>query len=635
MNSFPDAKILYVDLTNNVTETVSIDGEEYRKYLGGSTLALYLILKEMDPTIDPYDEKSLLVFAVSPLVGIPFYGNSRVVVCAKSPLTGTIGDSQGGGYFPAHLKANGYDAVVFKGKSSKPVYLYIDEDEITLKDASHLWGKSLPTADVEDMIINELGDKQHEIIQIGAAGENLVKYACILSRATRANGRGGMGAVMGSKMLKAIVVKRKSPRKAFNKEAFLNFSKHSAETLKTHETMQSLYQYGTAGDTESFNDIGFLVTNNWQSGYMGETVTNISGETMEEEVLTERDTCFGCGVRCKRVVKIEERGVEERYGGPEYETVASFGSTCGVDNLEDICVANQLCNMYGLDTISAGATIAFAMECYEKGLLPDDLVEDFKLNFGNGAVYEKLLVEIATRSTPLGDMLAEGSYRAAEKLGSEAKEMFMGVKKQEFPYHMPQFKPAVGIVYATNPFGADHQSSEHDQVLTMPEDSIERKRLSKLGINYSSESQFEIGKDKAHFAYTTQKYFSLLDTLCLCQFVWGPSWEMYGPDELLELLKICIGYETTIEELMLVGERRINMMKYFNEKNGFNKKDDKLPKRIFEVLTSGESKGVSLNEAEFENAVDHYYEVAGWDTQTGNPKLDTYKKLSLEWILKK
>lgn len=633
MSKFPDATIIYVDLNNHKIKKVIVPSEVYRLYPGGSALAMYLIIKDMNPTVEPFSKESLLAFTVSPLVGLPFSGNSRLVVAAKSPLTDTIGDSQSGGDFPAQLKNNGYDGIVFTGISKSPVYLYIDDSHISIKDAKHLWGKELSTADVSDVIKEELGQTNLEIAQIGTAGENRVLYSCILNQNNRANGRNGMGAVMGSKNLKAVVLKGGKQRQPHDQEAFTKFIKNTKTMIKNNPGVEGLGKYGTAGDTEGFSELGFLPTNNWQTGTFTEGASKITGTTMYDTVLKSRDTCYACGVRCKRVVEIQDRNVQPKYGGPEYETVATFGSYCGVDELDDICLANQLCNMYGLDTISAGATIAFAMECYENNLIDDELTEGLKLNFGNGKVFEQLIPQIAKKSSKLGILLAEGSARAAKIIGNGADKFFMGVKKQEFPAHMPQFKPAVGIIYAVNPFGADHQSSEHDHALTFPEHSECRERLAMLGISKVYEDQFSLDDEKVRFAFESQCYFSLLDTLCLCQFVWGPSWELYGPLELIEICKSAIGWNTTMVELLKVGERRINMMRWFNSKNGFTKKDDILPDRIFKPMKEGPFKDKVLDKQLFEQSLEQYYQFAGWDTLTGNPTESNLRRLSLQWLI--
>ncbi|WP_409228844.1 aldehyde ferredoxin oxidoreductase family protein [Gudongella sp. SC589] len=628
-NKFPDGKVLNVNLSEGTINKEVLPGDVYRLYPGGSSLGLYLAMKDMKPGIEPLGENNNLVFSVSALTGLPISGISRVNVTAKSPLTEGMGDSQAGGFFPVHMKANGLDAIVLKGKSDKPVYLYIDGEDVQLKDASALWGKV--TGEAEKLIREELGRDDVEIAQIGPGGENLVNYACIINMCNRANGRNGMGAVMGSKNLKAIVVAKGKSQKPVDSEGFFSLAKSVMARLEENGSVAGLGKFGTDGDLEGFSEEGFLPTNNWTTGYFPEGAKNITGETMYDTILKERDTCYSCAVRCKRVVEVPGM-VDPLYGGPEYETAATFGSYCGVTSLEYVSLANQMCNMYGLDTISCGATIAFAMEAYEKGLIDRTVTDGIDLKFGNGEALPVLIEKIANKEG-IGRLLALGSYRYAQTLGEEAVDLTVTVKKQELPAHMPQYKPAVGLVYAVNPFGADHQSSEHDPFLVMPEDSMERRRLAQLGIQKGYEDPFTMDDDKVRFAWDTQKYFSTLDTLCLCQFVWGPSWELYGPDEMVELCKTGLGWETSLYELMQVGERRINMMRAFNAKEGFTKEDDLLPKKIFTPLKGGPTDGVVLDKESHEYAKNLYYDLAGWDKEKGSPTESTLKRLSLQWML--
>lgn len=627
---FPDGRILDVDLTNSTISVKNLPGEVYRLYPGGSALGVYLILQEMDAGIDPLSKNNILVFSVSPLTGLAFSGNSRLVVTTKSPLTGTIGDSQAGGFFPAYLKANGWDAIIFRGKANRPVYLNLDGDKAELRPADHLWGKV--TGEVETLIKSETGSDV-EIAQIGPAGENLVRYACIINKNNRANGRNGTGAVMGSKNLKAVVVKTAKTSKPFDKEKFFELTGNVKARINENDAIKGLHLYGTDGDLEGFNEIGFLPTKNWNTGWFPEGAAKITGTTMTETILVKRDTCFACAVRCKRVVEIPDK-VVPLYGGPEYETCGAFGSYCGISSLESVALSNQLCNMYGLDTISCGATIAFAMECVEKGLIDKNDFGGLEVKFGNSEVVPHLIEMIAKRQG-LGDLLAEGSKRAAERIGGEALSLSMSVKGQELPAHMPQFKPSVGLIYAVNPFGADHQSSEHDPFLTMPAESPERVRLAQIGALKGYNDTFQLDDEKVLFAYDSQCFFSILDTLCLCQFAWGPAWELYGPSELISLCEYGIGWKTSLFELMRIGERRINMMRYFNAREGFSKADDVLPERFFTPLPDGPSKGIALDKVKFIEAINAYYQFAGWDLTTGNPTEATLRKLSLAWLLNK
>jgi aldehyde:ferredoxin oxidoreductase len=628
MSVFPEAKIADIDLTTGKIEIQTLPSNVYRLYPGGSALGMYFLLRDLKPGIDPLSPDNLLIFSVSPLTGLPISGQSRMVVTAKSPLTGTAGDSQSGGFFPAQLKANGYDSVIVRGCSEKPVYIYIDGEEIKICDASNAWGKV--TGEAEKIIREELKEEKVEIAQIGPSGEMLVKFANIMNMCNRANGRNGMGAVMGSKKLKALVVKKTKTPQPSDPEAFKLLAGNPKERIKNNPGIEGLGIHGTDGELSATNGEGYLITNNWQKGFFPEA-EKITGTTMTETILTGRDTCHACAIRCKRVVDIAGK-VDPLYGGPEYETCATFGSYCGNDDLETIAVANQLCNMYGIDTISCGATIAFAMECYEKGILSKEEMDGLDVKFGNSEVIPVLVEKIARREG-IGDLLAEGSYRAAQSIGNGAEKLSMSVKKQEMPAHMPQFKQSLAVIYAVNPFGADHQSSEHDVFLMMPEDSQERRWLGQLGCFEEYDEYGILDDNKAKFGFRTQCFLSILDTLCLCQFSWGPAWQLYGPEEIVALCKSGIGWDTSLFELMKAGERRINMMRFFNQREGFSIEDDTIPDRLFAPLPDGPAEGACVNREDFNSARKRYYELAGWDPDTGQPTAATLKNLQLDWLL--
>ena len=628
---FPEAKVLEVDLTNEKVEVKIIPGHIYRLYPGGSALGLYLILQEMPACVEPLSPENMLVFAVSPVTGLPISGSSRMTVTSKSPLTGAIADSQVGGSFPARFKANGWDAVVFKGKAKKPVYLYIDGETVTLKPAEHIWGKV--TGETENLIKDELGDTSLEIAEIGPGGENLVRYASIMCGANRAAGRCGTGAVMGSKNLKAVVVKKAKPADPVNKEAFSKLAKLGAENAKTRPFSAAMTKDGTNAFFKVFCDFGMQATKNFTTGSFPEGAVALDGATISEKYLKKNETCYTCSVRCKRVCEIPGK-VDPLYGGPEYETISTFGSYCGNSNLEAVLMAHQLCGMYSLDTVSCGATIAFAMECYEKGIINKETTGGIELNFGN---YEAMLqlIEMIAKREGFGAVLAEGSARAAEKFGPEAIKRRMTVKSKEFPAPMAEFKGSLGLIYAVNPFGVDHCSSDYDTALMEDPESLDRAKQSQLGNWKTYDNPIELDDEKVRFAVNTQRYYSLLDTMCLCCFVWGSSWHIHGPEEMVSLCKDGVGWDTSLYEMMLVGERRINMMRYFNQREGFTRADDVLPERMYEGLADGVTKGLAVNKEAFLKGLDTYYEYVGWDVQTGNPTEATLKKLSLGWLLDK
>lgn len=623
-----DARILNIDLTKHTYDLEILPSEVYRKYPGGSALGMYLMLREMKSGIDPLSPENMLIFSVSPLTGIPISGQSRMCVTTKSPLTGTAGDSQVGGFIPAHVKGNGYDSIIFRGKSKEPVYIYIDKEMVEFRDAKNVWGKT--TGETEDIIRNEIGESKVEISAIGPAGENLVKIASIMHMKNRANGRNGVGAVMGSKNLKALVVKKQTPCKPVDPAGMKELTLNVRERIAVNPAMVDTAENGTAGVVDFHVAEGFMPSYNWTRGTM-EGSENILGTTITRTVLKERDTCFGCAIRCKPMVEIEGKARPE-YGGPEYETLATFGSYCGNSNLPDLCEANQLCNMYGIDTISCGATIAFAMECFEKGLLSLADTGGLDLKFGNSKVFAPLIKKIALQEEGIGKLLAQGSYKAAMDIGKGAEDFAITCKGQEIPAHMVQMKPNLAVNYAVNNFGADHQSSEHDPALMAADDANDWIWINQLAKFEKCESYGILDANKAKFALETQKYYSMMDSLCLCQFVWGPAWQLYGPSDLILFCKYGVGWETTIKELQEIGERRINMMRLFNAREGFGRKQDTLPERMFIQMPDGPNAGVGIKKLEFEKALDSYYEMAGWDKETGIPLQGTNVRLGLDWI---
>lgn len=633
-----NGKILHVNLTNGQFDVEKPDEAFYRKYMGGSALAMHYILKEMPSGVDPLGPENILVLALSVLTGNPISGQSRMTAVAKSPLTGAIGDSQSGGFFPAELKFAGFDAIVIKGRAERPVYLWINEGKYELRDAAHLWGKI--TGEAEASIKKELEDDKIEVLQIGPAGEKGVRFAGIFSMSNRANGRTGMGAVMGAKNLKAVAVRGKKRPSVADKTALIQLAKWGADNLEDSD-IAGLAKYGTAETTGANQTSGTLPTFNYNSGVF-EGWEAIDGTTMYDTILrgaTEgrqdrdgRDTCYACTVRCKRVVEITEGKytVDPHYGGPEYETTSTFGNYCAVDDLAAVSKANELCNKYGLDSISCGATISWAFEAFNEGKLTLEDTDGLDLAWGNAESMVKLVEKIGVREG-FGDVLAEGSERAAKKIGRDTEAYLITFKGQEAPAHMPRVKRSLAVIYATNPFGADHQSSEHDPAI---EDDFEfyTDRLAVLGFNEGQPPQ-SLNDEKIRFAATTQYLYSALDSLNLCQFVFGPAWQLYGPEDMVEAVRTVTGWEdVTYEELQKVGERRLNMMRAFNAREGMDRKNDVIPEKLFKPLKGGVSDGWKLDHNEVEAALDRYFEFCGWDIKTGVPTRARLEELDLGWV---
>jgi aldehyde:ferredoxin oxidoreductase len=616
-------RILHVDLTSGKLEVENPGDEFYRRYVGGSAVGLYYLLRHTPAKTDAFGPENTLVLTVGPLTGAPISGQSRVTATAKSPLTNAVGDSQGGGFFPAEMKFAGFDAIVIRGRSKRPVYLWIHEGTAELRPADHLWGKF--TGEAEALIRKELGDDKIEVLQIGPAGEKRVRIAALISMRSRANGRTGMGAVMGSKNLKAVAVRGTKKPKLVDRKQLMELAQWGADSIEGSAVF-GLGMLGTAEILEGQNAAGGLPTRNWTSGAF-DGWQAIDGKTMAKTVLKGRDTCYACAIRCKRVVEITEGEykVDPRYGGPEYETLSSLGSYCGVSDLAAVSYANQLCNMYGLDTISCGATIAWAMECYERGIITKEDTGGIDLRFGNASALVKI-TELIGKREGFGDLLAEGSVRAAKRIGRGAEALVVAVKGQEFPAHMPQVKRSLALIYAVNPFGADHQSHEHD-----PGYRDFPARMAEIGLTHPQPDDV-LNEEKVWFSWVTQKAYSFLDSGNLCQFVFGPAFHLYGMAQLAQAVKAVTGWEVTVEDLLRVGERRLNMLRAFNAREGIGREADVLPSKIRAPLVGGKSDGVFVTDEEVERAKDLYYAMAGWDVATGKPTRRKLEELELGWV---
>ena len=636
-----NGKILHINLTSGELTVEEPPESFYRKYLGGSALNMHYLLTEMPAHADPLGPDNILALSVGVTTGAPVSGQSRMTSTAKSPLTGAIGDAQCGGFFPAEMKFAGFDAFIIKGKSPRPVYLWVHDGQFELRDASHLWGKI--TGEVEDILKEELGDKNIEVAQIGPAGEALVRYACIINMSNRANGRTGMGAVMGSKNLKAVVVRGKEGKKNFtvaNKQAIIDMARHGAKIIPESD-VAGLGKYGTAETTGSQQVVGGLPSYNFNSGVFAEWEaidgttmydTILRGADVDKQDLRGRDTCYSCTVRCKRVVEITEGPykVDPHYGGPEYETTSTFGNYCGVGDLAAVAYANQVCNQYGMDTISCGATIAWAMECFENGKITTDDTGGIELKFGNAEAMVTM-TEMIAKGEGFGELLGLGSAAAAEVIGRGTEEYLITSHKQEAPAHMPQLKSSLSVIYATNPFGADHQSSEHDGSY---EGSFKdyAERLKALDLT-NPQPKRSLTPEKIRFAVQTQYMYSAMDSVNVCQFVYGATWQLFDMDELRNLIEYVTGWDITIEEIMTVGQRRLNMLRAFNAREGIDREQDKLPEKMFKkALKGGRSDGFKVDKAQFDAALDEYYRQNEWDVETGNPTRHKLEALDLDWV---
>ena len=607
-------QILRVNLTNG---KISVDTQSdtwYRTYFGGTGIIAYYLMKELEPGVDPLGPENKLIFATGPVVGAPLAGSGRNSVGAKSPLSGAIGFTEAGGFWGPELKRAGYDAIIIEGKADKPCYISIVDGKAEIRDAAQYWGKL--AHEVEEGIKAELGDKGVRVTQCGIAGENQVKFACIVNDLTHFYGRTGMGAVMGSKNLRAVAVRGHHPVEVANKEKVAELAKWMVE--KAPELAGSMTQYGTTGTILNLNAAGGLPTRNFTQGVF-DGAENISGQHMNETILIERDSCFACPIKCKRVVKTgAPYNVDPKYGGPEYETLGAMGSTTGVSDLEVVAKGNELAAAYVLDSISTGMTIAFAMECYENGLLTKEQTDGVELKFGNGPAMLELITKIANREG-LGNLLAEGSARAAAKIGHGADKCLGTVKGQEAPMHDPRLKMGLGIGYALSPTGADHCHNIHD---TAYEKKVEG--LGPWGILETMKAT-DLGPNKMQTLKVGTAWKILDNCVEICQFV------PWTHEQIVEIVKAVTGWNTSLYELTKVGERAYVLARIFNLREGFSEREDTLPKKFLTPLKEGAIAGIAPTPQEVDRAKRDFYEMAGWDRWTGVPKRWKLEELNIAW----
>ena len=617
-----NGKILRVDLERESIEVEEPNEILYSRYLGGGTLALYYLLKELKPRTDPLAPENILIFSGSVISGTPAPGLSRFSVAAKSPLTSAFGEAEAGGWWIPELKFAGFDAIHIRGRAKRPVYLWIHEGETEIRDASPIWGKF--SKETQEEIRRELKDDRIRIALIGPAGERTVRSACILNELKHVNGRTGLGAVMGSKNLKAIAVRGRKRMEVADEESVKRLTRWLKDTYE--EPYFSIGNLGTSRVTTMLSEQGILPTLNFREGSFAEADA-ISGETMSKTILVRRGTCYGCFVRCKREVEVgAPYFVDPIYGGPEYETVAAFGSMCGIGDLGAISKANQLCNAYGLDTISTGGLLSFAMECYEKGILTGRETSGLELQFGNTEAMLRMVEMIGEREG-IGDILADGMLSAAEKIGKGAEDYAIHVKGMPVPFHEPRGKIGVGLGYAVSATGPDHMEYPHDPFWAT-EAGI--ALLRPLGI-FEPVDVFDLGPQKVRIFVYLQQYWNLLNSLGVCMFTAKP----FGTQTLngiVDYVKAVTGWETSLFDLLKVGQRHANMARIFNLREGFTARDDTLPDRFFRPMEGGTLKGKKINREEFSKGLGTYYEMMGWDPETGVPKKAKLAELDLDWL---
>ena len=619
-------KILRVDLTRGTIHTETFDEEFYRLYPGGKALAAYFLLRELAPHTEPLDPANILILANGLLTGAPFSTATRYTAIARSPLTRGFGESEAGGYWGPELKMAGWEAIIIQGRADKPVYLWIHNDHAEIRDARELWGRE--PEEVQNKIRDVHNDKLIRVLQIGIGGENLVRFAALTNELRHFNGRNGMGAVMGSKNLKAVAVRGTTRYLdlAQNSQPIAELGRALAKRVKEHPQSWDLQEKGTPGLVGGLNAAGILPTRNFHQGAF-ENVDKLKWEAYEKELLTARRSCYACAVRCKREVAVNDRyQVSNAYGGPEYETVNGFGANCGVDDLQAVAKAGEMCNRFGLDTISTGVTIAFAMECFEHDLIGLKETGGLDLRFGNTAAMLQMVDWIAHRHG-IGDLLADGVRRAAEKIGGDARLFAMQVKGQELPMHDPRGKIGVGIGYAVNEAGADHLTMPHDPMVANP-DSISFKAAAVLGIEAIPARELSSRKVKNYAIL--ESWSTAGKVIGLCFF--GPAPRSFiQVAEVVTAVRAATGWDVTAQDILKMGERAVNLARVFNVREGFTRADDTLPERLFQPLENGALAGVAISKSDFEHALTEVYERKGWDVETAAPTRARLRELGIEW----
>ena len=596
-------KIIRVDLTNKIIKIEKLNMDYAKEYIGGRGLGSKYLYEEIDPQIDALSPENKLIFMTGPVTGTNATCAGRFNIVAKAPLTGTIGAGNTGGYFGPELKFAGYDGIIFEGKSNSPVYLHINDDLVELKDAKHIWGKNV--FETTDILLNE-NEEDAKVACIGPAGEKLVLFAAVMNDKDRAAGRSGLGAVMGSKNLKAVVVKGSNGIGVANALQFNKAVEIAREKVTTNGvtgTGGGLATYGTEVLVNILNEMHAFPTNNWQTSRF-ESAEKISGEYLTENFLIRNKACYACPIGCGRTIKIPDGKYKGIVAGPEYEAGWSYGASCGIDDLNEINKANHVCNMLGLDPITMGATIACAMELFEKGYLSKEELGGEELKFGDAKSIMKLTEKTGYREG-FGDKLALGSYRLAEMYGHP--EFSMTVKKQEMPAYDGRAIQGMGLSYATSNRGGCHVRGyvTSTEVLGIP---MKTDPLSTEG--------------KAALVKLFQDLTALVDSSDICLF----TTFAIGLPEVSSMLRGTTGFEFTDEEMLLAGERIWNLEKMFNLEAGLTREDDLLPPRLLnEPVTSGPSKG---KVTELEIMLDEYYHVRGWD-EYGVPTDEKLDELSL------
>jgi aldehyde:ferredoxin oxidoreductase len=620
-------KILHVNLTTGEIDVERPGDELFRLLVGGRALVAYLLLRDLAPGTDPLSPQNTLIFAPGLLQGSNLPGAGRHGVGGKSPLTGALGSSEAGGWWGHEFKRTGYDALVIHGRAPAPVYLWIADEAIEIRPARHLWGQE--TAPVQKSIRAEVGDERARVAQIGPAGENQVLYAAIMHDVNRAAGRNGLGALMGSKMLKAVAVRGATATPLAARPQLTHVAKWLGANYK------ELAAWATEGIGRGTQDslmtwayLGGLPTRNFGLPVFANAQL-LSGERNYEMFLKERDTCQACPITCKQVFEHDSadpyRNLNPEYGGPEYEAMAAFGSTCGVEDNLAVAKANELANAHGLDAISTGAGIGFVMECFERGILTAEDTGGVDFRWGDAELLVRAVKMIAHREG-FGNVLAEGVARMSARFGRDTEPFNLTIKGQELPMHEPRLKHAMGLGYAVAPVGADHMMNMHDTDFAAAGEGLKRVNAV-LAKPIGPLPAQAISEEKLRVFYNELNWMHFQDCAVNCHFY------PYHYHHLAEALSGVTGVPYSAQDVLDVGARAQTLARLFNLREGFTAADDRLPKRVMRAFKEGPLAGVELKEETFNWAKGRYYEMMGWHPETAVPQPECLEQLGLVDLL--
>lgn len=608
-------KVLKINLSNRKIEVESLKEVDLRKFIGGSGLGAKYLIESTGVETDPLGKDNVLIFMTGPLTGTKAFSSDRFEVITKSPLTGIYSESNCGGKWGSMLKKSGYDGIIVSGRSDNPVYIWINNQKVKILDASIVWG--LDTFET-DSKLKEKTTAKSEVACIGPAGEKLVKYAVISTCRVHARmaARAGVGAVMGSKRLKAIVVSGNQEFKMNDPQGFEKYIKNHSKEVSTSDVGKTLRKYGTAICVEGGEDTGDLPIKNWSQRRLKD-IEKIYGQTMTKKILKKKYYCGSCVVGCGRAIEIKEGKYKTNgiIGGPEYETLGMLGSNLLINNLEAVSKFNELCNKYGIDTISTGSVLGMIMECYDRGLIDKSDLDGVDLSWGNEDAVINMIHKIGKREG-VGKLLGEGTRKIAEKIGSYASEFAIHVKGLEAPAHDPRAKNSLALAYATSNRGACHL--QHYAYDLEGEGACTVKDMGYP----KSLDRFEV-KSKPIFVIKFQNLMSMYDSVICCKFMMLCTISL---KPLVEVLELVTGFGIGEEEFLKTGERIFNLKRLYNISCGITRKDDTLPSRL---LT--QKRGIGKDEDQLPplgSMLDEYYRLRGWD-EIGIPTPDKIKELGL------